>query len=538
MGSIRFRIILLSTFALFFLGLSIYNEYDKVQADLKNTQKSLAIISTISQLSEIVHSLQRERGLSATIISPKKNEAINTTLVTQRQITDALLEENLDLSNTLHNNELVTLKQDLTAIRHKIDTDTASWEMIKQIYTEKIEHTLDHIQVAIESMNQAQEITHKLDAICDLAYARENLGLLRAAISRYYQNGAMTKAEWLEVSQRDFVFERRYKLFLLDQSHSNADKFNQRIETEVFYSVKKQIQSLLEQGEVGQTSTPVQWWSETTLVIDTMHEVENTLLNQIRAHAESSISKNEQHLLIYTLSAITAFVIVALLTIMTVMRILKALSILIYSLKKIERTENFGIRIETNSDDEFGQLSYSINNLLDYTDKIIQEKEELASLDVLTGIMNRRSFMLAANKEIAKSHRYERSLALLFCDIDRFKSINDHYGHRAGDEVLRVFAQTIQSHIAKNHLFARWGGEEFVILLNETTESEAAHFAEHLRQLVMAIQVEAIQQVTCSFGVAVLKKQETFDQLCDRADQAVYQAKNAGRNQVCIHKQP
>ena len=533
MKSIRFRIIVLSTFALIFLGLAIFKEYDNIEGNLINAQKSLEVINKTAHLSQIVYFLQQERGLSAANLA-KNDVDIRNKLLKQRQITDSRLKDFIDANDK---KKLETFEKELQEIRQKIDTGTASWDIVKQFYTEKIEQVLDQIHISVGSLDHAKEITHKLDSICNLAYAREDLGLLRATISRYYQKGSLTTSESLDISQRYFDFESRYKTFQLDQSDSDFNNLKNRIETDVFYSVNNQIQSILKKENVSHNSTTVQWWSESTLVIDTMFEVEKDLLNQIQEYSQNTISKNERDLFIYSLSAIAVFFIISLLTILTVSRMLQALSILIYSLHKVEQTEDFGIRIKTKSNDEFGQIGFSINHLLDYTEKIIKQKDELASIDVLTGIMNRRSFMTLVNKEVARSRRYETPLSLIFCDIDKFKSINDNYGHSIGDEVLQAFAHSIKSHIRQSDLFARWGGEEFIILAVETDESNASQLADNLRKIIMELKVQPVKQITCSFGVAELKKDESFEQLCERADQAVYDAKNSGRNQVCISQE-
>ena len=536
MKSIRFRIIVLSTFALIFLGLAIFKEYDNIEGNLINAQKSLEVINKTAHLSQIVYFLQQERGLSAANLA-KNDVDIRNKLLKQRQITDSRLKDLIDFIDANDKKKLETFEKELQEIRQKIDTGTASWDIVKQFYTEKIEQVLDQIHISVGSLDHAKEITHKLDSICNLAYAREDLGLLRATISRYYQKGSLTTSESLDISQRYFDFESRYKTFQLDQSDSDFNNLKNRIETDVFYSVNNQIQSILKKENVSHNSTTVQWWSESTLVIDTMFEVEKDLLNQIQEYSQNTISKNERDLFIYSLSAIAVFFIISLLTILTVSRMLQALSILIYSLHKVEQTEDFGIRIKTKSNDEFGQIGFSINHLLDYTEKIIKQKDELASIDVLTGIMNRRSFMTLVNKEVARSRRYETPLSLIFCDIDKFKSINDNYGHSIGDEVLQAFAHSIKSHIRQSDLFARWGGEEFIILAVETDESNASQLADNLRKIIMELKVQPVKQITCSFGVAELKKDESFEQLCERADQAVYDAKNSGRNQVCISQE-
>lgn len=225
---------------------------------------------------------------------------------------------------------------------------------------------------------------------------------------------------------------------------------------------------------------------------------------------------------------------VVLLTAFTVVRILKALSILIHSLERVEQTQDFGLRIHARSKDEFGKLAYSINSLLSYTDKIIKDKEFLATTDLLTGVMNRRSFIAAADKEMKRSERYGMPLSLIYCDIDFFKSVNDQHGHAIGDKVLKKFAKTLKENLRSNDYVGRWGGEEFIVLATEADLASAEKLSEKLRQKIMALSVHPVKQVTSSFGVAQKKKDESFAALCERADQALYQAKESGRNKVCL----
>ncbi|QFR50260.1 diguanylate cyclase [Sulfurimonas lithotrophica] len=529
MDSIRFRVILLSTFALVFLGFTIFKGYSDVQNDLKKSQNSLTLINNISYLSQVIHSLQKERGLSAINIT-NENKLLKKELLKQRQITDSILK---DLNKNFNNN----LNNKLIKIRENIDTNVNPWYTIKQFYSQKIEHLLNQIHLSIGSLDYSKDIIHKLDAVYNLLYAKENLGLLRATISRYYQKDSLSTQELLDVGKRYFIFKDRYKSFLLEQNNFDAQRFKDEIQTKTFDSIKNQVESVLTNNYIHTDAATLKWWEDTTSIINTMLKVEKELLEQIRKHSNQTITKTQKKLFIYTIFALIAFFMIFLLTILTVSRILQALSCLIRSLNRVQEKEDFEIRIETKSNDEFTKLSSSINNLLDYTAKIIKEKDKLASTDLLTGIMNRRSFTTSANKEIARSHRYKTPLSLIYCDIDKFKSVNDNYGHSMGDQVLEAFAKTVKSHIRDSDLFGRWGGEEFIILAVETDESQAQQLADHLRKLVMDIKVLPSEQVTCSFGVSQLKNNESFEELCERADKAVYHAKNSGRNKVSTNSE-
>jgi diguanylate cyclase (GGDEF)-like protein/PAS domain S-box-containing protein len=162
--------------------------------------------------------------------------------------------------------------------------------------------------------------------------------------------------------------------------------------------------------------------------------------------------------------------------------------------------------------------------------------EQLAMADELTGLFNRRAFFKQGAEEIQRSQRYHSPLSLLMMDIDRFKTINDTYGHDAGDQMLRCVADTLQHHIRNVDTLARLGGEEFGILLPNTEAADAVKLAERLRLAVeqaICFGLEQERSVTVSIGVAKHDEEiQNIDYLLKDADAAMYQAKNQGRNQV------
>ena len=163
--------------------------------------------------------------------------------------------------------------------------------------------------------------------------------------------------------------------------------------------------------------------------------------------------------------------------------------------------------------------------------------EQLAHIDPLTGVANRRAFEAAINSELVRARRYEHPLCLIVGDIDHFKRINDLHGHLAGDFVLKELARLVQSRIRRDEVFARYGGEEFCIILPETTLDGAVELGERLRQQVhdntFVFQQDRIK-VTISVGCAVLSDTDrNAGELLKRADERLYEAKNSGRNRVC-----
>ncbi len=161
----------------------------------------------------------------------------------------------------------------------------------------------------------------------------------------------------------------------------------------------------------------------------------------------------------------------------------------------------------------------------------------LTTIDGLTQVFNRRYFEDTLDRELSRSRRYQRTLSLVMIDVDHFKKINDSWGHLAGDHVLKEVARLIGSRIRREDVLARYGGEEFALVLPEIDRKGATVMAEKARKLVEK-QIFTFDEVripvTISAGVASLeKKKDDGPELVRRADEKLYQAKKAGRNQVC-----
>ena len=182
-------------------------------------------------------------------------------------------------------------------------------------------------------------------------------------------------------------------------------------------------------------------------------------------------------------------------------------------------------------------LETSKKHLVIFTDitEIYNEKERyrLDSLtDKLTNIKNKSYFNLILPKMINRAkadNRYRLSLTIF--DIDFFKKVNDTYGHQVGDNILKNLAQLVQNILREDDIFARWGGEEFVILCN-SDKNATISLAKKLKKQIQLHKFETIDKLTCSFGIAAFCANDDESSLFDRADKALYYAKNSGRNRV------
>ncbi|WP_246542504.1 diguanylate cyclase [Roseibium polysiphoniae] len=175
-------------------------------------------------------------------------------------------------------------------------------------------------------------------------------------------------------------------------------------------------------------------------------------------------------------------------------------------------------------------------------DELMEAKvrlERIASVDDLTSILNRRAFLERANTEVARFRRTQETFSAVLIDIDHFKSINDTYGHSVGDEVLKRFTAVVSKLLRAVDVFGRVGGEEFCVLLDRTGPADALMVAERIREIVTTdCKLPGVAGgVTCSMGIATISNDDVeFSTLLQRADVALYQAKNNGRNSCCAYQ--
>jgi diguanylate cyclase (GGDEF)-like protein len=180
-------------------------------------------------------------------------------------------------------------------------------------------------------------------------------------------------------------------------------------------------------------------------------------------------------------------------------------------------------------------LALSFGNLERRSNILQRRAETRAMRDGLTGVLNRASFTNHAHREIGQNRRIKSNVSLLFVDVDHFKRINDTYGHKAGDQVLKRIIRLTRDCLRNGDTVARWGGEEFVVLLPATDLNGTLLIAEKIRHRIEVEQFDKLASglhVTVSIGCVEMSSCEGLDELVARADRALYEAKHRGRNQT------
>ena len=215
-------------------------------------------------------------------------------------------------------------------------------------------------------------------------------------------------------------------------------------------------------------------------------------------------------------------------------------------LEKVETSNKKRVKVKMLTQDkkvnyfyiEVSKLNYEKKYLLSFYNitHLEEEKAEImkeSEIDPLTQVYNRVKINETFKKVIYQtSYVSGYSFSIILLDIDHFKAINDEYGHSVGDKVLKELARLINMNLRKNDLFARWGGEEFIVIAERSSLRETLILAERLRRYIDNYSFEVVKHVTCSLGVTEFKSGDTENLILERVDVALYEAKEGGRNQV------
>jgi diguanylate cyclase (GGDEF)-like protein len=190
----------------------------------------------------------------------------------------------------------------------------------------------------------------------------------------------------------------------------------------------------------------------------------------------------------------------------------------------------FYMQVSKIQNDRYQVTFYNISRVIAEKDAITK----VAQKDELTQIFNRTKFNSILSLALRNAEIYNESFTIILFDIDHFKQVNDKYGHNVGDQVLIQLSSLIKSQLRNQDTFARWGGEEFVILSESATQDDAYMLAERLRETIETFPFDVIEKLTCSFGLSQCENNDTATSILKRADDALYQAKKSGRNKVCV----
>lgn len=398
-------------------------------------------------------------------------------------------------------------------------------------------HLDDNLQVNIDILNPKE--LQKLHVVDEIEI---NMHELISAVRGYILNNNAFLKERINDSIEDLgIWVNKYKTYSLDENEKTTIvkiekdiKQIKRLSLSII-ALEDEIQKLTEEFE--KLHVELDYIMDEIIQVKTMNEIEDEA---------KSINDNLQRFF-------SIIVIIAIVLMVLSYFILKPIVETLHSL--IKSTELFAEKKEItflkHKNDELGILGKTLQNMMIKLQEEERKRDEtmtelnavnkklkvLASTDALTGIYNRGYFLNIAQKYLDIAKRNSSSLEVLSLDLDYFKSVNDTYGHQAGDDVLKSFANKVTSLLRSSDLFGRIGGEEFCIVLQNTSKDGAKIFAQRICKSIEIMEVQTNNEtlnVTVSIGLAILNDEENIDDLIKKSDDALYKAKENGRNQVAM----
>ncbi|MFA7382630.1 MAG: diguanylate cyclase [Desulfurivibrionaceae bacterium] len=524
--TIKARIISIGILAVGTLCLSLFGLYALEFSRYRQQQQITAVVAVARGFSALVHELQKERGMSAGFLATPSPEQ-RLALIKQQARTD------LEVAAMVGKNmPLVRLLDRLPGLRERILTEATGHLEAHQTYSRLIQDLLDQVEPMARRSEHAMP-NDDLTAHVQLMFAKEYLGRIRAKINHALRTAADGSDLAAEVASLHAVFAEYERQFRRDAAAETLAEYD-RIFQGPEIDTTLQIVRTAAKGELARSKASAdEWFRLATLAIDRLKKVEDRSLAITAAKNDNFLHTLRQRLLIYTIGGLLLGGLILTLITHTVRGILRSLGHLLTEIDLISEQQDFSRRIPLRTHDEIGIITQAFNELLGIAEQLFKDKDNQAGTDHLTGIMNRRRFTEFLDREMARRQRHAEPLSLIMFDIDHFKRVNDVYGHEIGDLVLREMAQLVGSAARRTDILARWGGEEFVILLPGTTGEAATGFAEKLRATIESHDFPQIGRATASFGVASLEEKETDGTtLIKHADQAMYTAKQDGRNRV------
>ena len=520
--TIKTRVWLLGLLLLGSLFLVIVLQYQISSEKLAGHGAMLARLEQVERLARLVQEVQKERGLTTAFLA-SDDGAARAELSAQRKATDFKLAESGHLQEG-------SFLSGLGPMREKIDEKKASIREAFGFYTFSLGRVIELMdRLSLESAGHP--LQSDLFGLAHLIRAKEYLGQTRATLLAGPINGRVDPAWHAALGSRYGLFEASIEISLKEINPAMRETLKGALDEAEMQRAQRLIRDAMEGRPIGEIEVPRQRWFDTvTEGMNLLREVERYSLNELTRRAIALDEKARLRVFLQKSGLLALSLLLAWLAISSLRLLLQALESALQSARRATRKQSEGRR-SARQHDETVEITQGFNELLDLVDQLNVK----ASTDALTGALNRHGFHEIANGELQRAHRYHRDLAMIIADIDHFKKINDGYGHPVGDRVLCELSRLIRENLRGADVFARWGGEEFIILTPETDIGDAIQLAEKLRLIFEAFRTVGLPVFTASFGVAGYEKGESLETLFAKADKALYRAKESGRNRVEAH---
>ncbi|MGX9366776.1 diguanylate cyclase [Desulfoplanes sp. PS50] len=516
--SIRQRIIVLGSMAILGILVSIFlilrsqmESYDRQRDMAEKLQRS-------HQLLEVIYNLQIERGKTVGYLA-EGHQSLFPDILSRMEATDAACTRSLaEGSDTL---------QALRGFREKILASQVTGSETFFFYTRLIETMIDSL--ARVRFSGCLRLNQDLRALFSLVNAMEFVAQTR---------GMVYMALFEEISVRNFVhmswlrFDAALNEFSRSAALSSLELSGKEIERETYREFFALASSLDQGNLLKKMDDPEMWFHRATQAVDSLKKAVLEAHTLVAQETAETVQANRVRIIFLSVALVILVCTLFYLSLSTLRNILKPFGRLVADIDHVITTNDLAHRISLKTGDELDVIADGFNRLLGTAENLVREKDRLARRDTLTGIGNRLCFDETLSAEVQRARRYQMRLSLIIFDIDHFKRVNDIHGHDVGDEVLKAVAQVVRTSVRRTDILARWGGEEFVVLVPETGLDATLTLAEKLRTAIETHHFPPVGRVTASFGATELCPDDSADALLKRADQGLLQAKEQGRNRI------
>jgi diguanylate cyclase (GGDEF)-like protein/hemerythrin-like metal-binding protein len=534
---------------IFFVIQTLFISYSGYQK-FNDLEKAHRITQAAVKINDVITQLQKERGLSSAYIA-SNYQRFKKELDTQRHLTDSVIKHGLHIQKYLDPyidlSKRAEALQRLYQIRTMIDMKKTNHKEGTAYYSNFIQTLIDIIKhISYLPFNNIDQNTYA--SLLLLLHINETQGQIR--------NEGIISLEKPDHSHREFEkLLRKRENYLHTFNMIAPPRLQQQVaQIEQESQDVVQMQKKILQNKLIDKHAVEQWYEKTTHHIEKYKYLIESSLQEIAHKA----SQQQDHFvsLILTIwlifAAITLFFGISVLLLKE--SILQPLKVLTQALHNLSSGDKGFYFKHLHKKDAFGKMERAYNHLrrslikADYANVLMdlqelktQKYERLSEEDPLTGIYNRRAFMQLLNSSLEEAQRHQQPLSLLLLDLDHFKQVNDTYGHDTGDKLLQCFTNHIKKIIRNHDIFARIGGEEFVLLLPYTSPQDAWKIAEDIVQQIAALDLEDLApglKMTVSIGHAKYEENMGMRTFLQKADTHLYEAKRKGRNRVCCDKTP
>ena len=494
-------------------------QYQISGKELTSHRAMLDQLAQAERMARLVHEVQKERGLSSAFLADT-GDSVRKEVAAQRMATDFRLTQ-------VGSAQESALLPGLGAMREKVNQVAVEDKESFDFYTlslNRIFERMDRLSL-VASGHPAQ---HDLISLVHLIRAKEYLGQARATVVVMPAKGRIDPAWHAALGSRFGLFEASLQRFLKESNPSMQATLMGALGEPAMKSSMRLLRAARDGRAIDPIEMPqIRWYETVTEAINLLREVERYTLIELIDEAQAIHDKVRAEILLQRGGLLLITTLLTWLAISSLLILMRAFESVLRGARRAAGKQDQE-RVVKGRHDESIDIAQSFNQLLDMVDSLNIK----ASTDALTGALNRHGFHELAGGELQRALRYHRKLSMIIADVDHFKRINDSHGHAVGDRVLIELARLIRDNMRGADIFARWGGEEFIILTPETSAAEAARLADKLRLLFETCHAKDLPQFTVSFGVAEFAKGDNLDTLFAKADQALYRAKETGRNRV------